>query len=74
MCLFHFIKLYLLINVAVKKIEHSLLRMYLVNAIINSKQDKVLEFFEKMGPELQNQQEWKDWFGTYNYKTLVGNI
>nr|SVE93038.1 EOG090X0719 [Moina brachiata] len=47
---------------AVKKIEHSLLRMYLVNAIINSKQDKVLEFFEKMGPELQNQQEWKDWF------------
>lgn len=49
--------------VAVKKIEHSLLRMYLVNASANSKLDKVLEFFEKMGPELNNQPEWKDWFG-----------
>lgn len=43
--------------------ENSLLRMYLVNASMNGKQEKVQEFFEKLGSELQNQPEWKDWFG-----------
>ena len=43
--------------------ESSLLRMYLVNASVNSKPEKIIEFFEKLGSELQNQPEWKDWFG-----------
>ena len=37
--------------------------MYLVNASVNSKPEKIIEFFEKLGSELQNQPEWKDWFG-----------
>lgn len=45
--------------------ENSLLRMYLVNASTNSKHDKVQEFFDKLGSELQNQPEWKDWFGMF---------
>nr|SVE75153.1 EOG090X0719 [Daphnia dolichocephala] len=47
---------------AIKKMENSLLRMYLINACINGKQEKVQEFFEKLGSELQHQLEWKDWF------------
>lgn len=43
--------------------ENSLLRMYLVNAYSNGKQDKVHEFFERLSSELQHQLEWKDWFG-----------
>ena len=45
--------------------ESSLLRMYLVNASVNGKQEKIIEFFEKLGSELQNQSEWKDWFGKF---------
>lgn len=48
--------------VAIKKMENSILRMYLINAAINTRQEKVHEFFEKLGPDLQNQTEWKDWF------------
>lgn len=47
---------------AIKKMENSILRMYLINAAINTRQEKVHEFFEKLGPDLQNQTEWKDWF------------
>ncbi|KAK4018483.1 WD repeat-containing protein 91 isoform X1 [Daphnia magna] len=47
---------------AIKKMENSLLRMYLINACINGKQEKIQEFFEKLGCELQHQLEWKDWF------------
>nr|SVE76413.1 EOG090X0719 [Daphnia longispina] len=47
---------------AIKKMENSLLRMYLINACTNSKQEKVQEFFEKLGSDLQHQLEWKDWF------------
>nr|SVE93646.1 EOG090X0719 [Scapholeberis mucronata] len=47
---------------AVKKMENSLLRMYLVNASTNGKQDKVNEFFDKLGNDLQHQIEWKEWF------------
>ncbi|VEN46288.1 unnamed protein product [Callosobruchus maculatus] len=36
--------------------------MYLINAVANSKTDKVMEFFVKLTPDLQNQTEWKDWF------------
>ncbi|CAG0878625.1 unnamed protein product [Darwinula stevensoni] len=47
---------------AVKKLENALLKRYVMNVIQNGKQDKLIEFFEKMGPELQGQTEWKDWF------------
>ncbi|XP_071946900.1 WD repeat-containing protein 91-like [Antedon mediterranea] len=46
----------------VKRLQISVLRLYLVNAIQNSKQDKVLEFFDKLSNELQNAIEWKEWF------------
>ncbi|XP_044272177.1 helicase ARIP4-like isoform X2 [Tribolium madens] len=46
----------------VKKLENSVLKLYLVNCVVNNKTDKVMEFFLKMTPELQNQSEWKDWF------------
>jgi len=37
--------------------------MYLVNAAVNGKQDKIQDFFVKMAPELQGHSEWKEWFG-----------
>ncbi|XP_044742281.1 WD repeat-containing protein 91 isoform X2 [Chrysoperla carnea] len=46
----------------VKKFENSLLKMYLVNASINNKSDKINDFFKQMTSELQNQSEWKEWF------------
>lgn len=48
----------------VKKLENAVLKMYLINAVVNNKPEKVQEFFVKMTPELINQSEWKDWFGT----------
>ncbi|KAH8263983.1 hypothetical protein KR038_000076 [Drosophila bunnanda] len=48
--------------VAVKKLENSLLKYYLVTAYSNNRADKVSEFFNKMAGELQQQSEWKDWF------------
>ncbi len=55
--------------------ENSLLRMYLVNACTNNKQEKVHEFFEKLGNDLQHQLEWKDWFGIlltyYKFSTNI---
>ncbi|XP_034663739.1 WD repeat-containing protein 91 [Drosophila subobscura] len=48
--------------VAVKKLENSLLKFYLVTAYSNNKSDKISEFFNKMAGELQQQSEWKDWF------------
>lgn len=54
-------------SLAIKKMENSLLRMYLVNASSNGKQEKVQEFFEKLGSDLQNQPEWKDWFGRHTF-------
>ncbi len=50
---------------AVRKFEASLLKRYVINAVQNNKRDKVLEFFEKMTPEIQGQSEWRDWFGKY---------
>lgn len=49
----------------VKKLENAVLKMYLVNAVVNSKQEKVVEFFTKLTPELHNQNEWKDWFSEF---------
>lgn len=48
--------------VAVKKLENSLLKYYLVSAYSNNKADKISEFFNKLASELQQQSEWKDWF------------
>ncbi|KAJ8932676.1 hypothetical protein NQ318_021215 [Aromia moschata] len=36
--------------------------MYVINAVVNNKPDKVVDFFIKMTPELQSQNEWRDWF------------
>ncbi|KAG8223849.1 hypothetical protein J437_LFUL007870 [Ladona fulva] len=47
---------------AVRKLENAVLKMYLVNAVINGKQDKLTEFFSKMTTELLTQAEWKEWF------------
>ncbi|XP_030764146.1 WD repeat-containing protein 91 [Sitophilus oryzae] len=47
---------------SVKKLETAVLKLYLVNAVTNNKPDKVIDFFLKMTPELQNQNDWKDWF------------
>ncbi|XP_018335657.1 WD repeat-containing protein 91 [Agrilus planipennis] len=47
---------------AVKKLENAVLKLYLVNAAINNKPEKITEFFTKMTSELQSQTEWKDWF------------
>ncbi|XP_017100927.1 WD repeat-containing protein 91 [Drosophila bipectinata] len=48
--------------VAVKKLENSLLKYYLVTAYSNNRHDKVSDFFTKMAGELQQHSEWKDWF------------
>lgn len=46
----------------IKKLENSVLKMYLINAAVNNKQDRIQEFFVKMASELQGQMEWKEWF------------
>ena len=48
---------------SVRKLESSLLKLYVVNAHECNRQDKVLAFFEQMGPELQTHPDFKDWFG-----------
>ncbi|XP_030553881.1 WD repeat-containing protein 91 [Drosophila novamexicana] len=48
--------------VAVKKLENSLLKYYLVTAYSNNKSDKISEFFNTLASELHQQSEWKDWF------------
>ncbi|XP_066145739.1 WD repeat-containing protein 91 [Euwallacea fornicatus] len=47
---------------SVKKLENAVLKLYVINAVTNNKPDKVIDFFLKLTPELQNQTEWKDWF------------
>ena len=46
-----------------QKLEKCLYRFYLVHAVQTSRPDMVTDFFEKMAPELQSQQDWKEWFG-----------
>ena len=57
-------------NSNVKKLEMCLLRLYVVHAIQNSKNDKVVEFFEKYTAELQTQIEWREWFGKFKFVTI----
>ncbi|OAQ30943.1 WD40 repeat-like protein [Linnemannia elongata AG-77] len=47
---------------SVKKFELCLLRYYLIYAIQHRKRDKVVEFFEIHGAELQGNPEWVRWF------------
>lgn len=47
---------------AVKKLESSLLKLYLVTAFVAGKQDKITDFFVKLAPELHAQPDWKEWF------------
>lgn len=54
----------------VKKLENAVLKMYVINTVVNNKQDKMTEFFVKLTPELQNQIEWKDWFGNIQLFTI----
>ena len=64
---FFFLQIFFDLLVAVKKLENALLKRYVMNVIQNGKQEKLMEFFEKMGPELQGQTEWKDWFGMCSF-------
>lgn len=47
---------------AVAKLTTSLYRYYVVNSIQKGNQDKTLEFFQRLGAELQGAVEWRDWF------------
>lgn len=63
---------------AVKKLEYSLLKFYLIHAISNNRSDKVNEFLTKMTNDLQMQSEWKDWFSkillVFNYLIFYFNL
>lgn len=48
---------------AVRKLEVGLFKFYVINAYQTNRRDRIVEFFEKMTPEIQNQAEFKDWFG-----------
>jgi len=47
---------------SVRKLESSLLKLYLINCVHNKQNEKVKQFFEKLTPELQNASEWREWF------------
>ncbi|KPJ03220.1 PREDICTED: WD repeat-containing protein 91 [Papilio xuthus] len=60
-----FSKLEVHVQPAVRKIEYSLYKMYLVTAAQSTggvRNEKVSEFLSKMLSELQGQNEWKEWF------------
>ena len=47
----------------VYRLETIILRLFLVYATRQGKQDVVRDFFEKMADALQEKKEWKEWFG-----------
>ncbi len=49
----------------VYRLETNLLRLFLVYASRQGKQDVVRDFFEKMADSLHDKKEWKDWFSEY---------
>ena len=49
----------------IRKLENAVLKMYVVNAVVNGKYDRLNEFFTRLSPELQGQAEWKDWFSKF---------
>ena len=55
----------------VRKLEASLLKLYVVNTVQNNRTDKLGEFFDKMAPQLQHQPDWKDFFsGSFFFSFL----
>lgn len=58
--------------VAIKKLESSVLKYYVINALTNNKIDKVTEFLSKMVTEIQGQNEWKDWYGKFLHLPFPG--
>lgn len=60
---------------AVRKMEYSLYKLYLVTAAQGNggvKNERVAEFLAKMLPELQGQTEWRDWFSKYLQEYILG--
>jgi len=47
------------------KFETSLLRLYLIHATRQGRQDEVKSFFQEMSTALSSKKEWKDWFGQF---------
>lgn len=48
------------------RIENNILRLYLVHASRQGRQDEVKAFFEKMSDALHDKKEWKDWFSEFS--------
>jgi len=46
----------------IRKLNTSILRIYLVLTVQAGRQEKVSEFYEKMIGQLQSQLDWRDWF------------
>lgn len=69
----HFSRLDQRYMAGVRKMEVGLLKFYLVFAAQNNKHDKVMEFFEKMTPELQSQSEFREWFSKLNLIIVTNN-
>ncbi|XP_025406145.1 WD repeat-containing protein 91 [Sipha flava] len=61
------------ISYAVKKLENSLFKFYIIHALTNNRSDKVNEFLTKMTNDLQMQSEWKDWFMLPYLKNIEEN-
>ncbi|XP_055381062.1 WD repeat-containing protein 91 [Condylostylus longicornis] len=47
---------------AVKKLENGLLKIYLITAYNNNRNEKISEFFVNLKSDLSSQNDWKDWF------------
>lgn len=59
-------------SASVRKLESSLLKLYVVNAHQCGKSDMVRKFFNEIGPELQMHPDFKEWFGnTLYYNTTI---
>ena len=58
------------LTISAKKLELSLKRYYVVCAVQASRPDKVAEFFERLGTDLQAA-EWRDWFRTPNMHLMA---
>ncbi|XP_026743956.1 WD repeat-containing protein 91 [Trichoplusia ni] len=60
-----FSKLEIHVQPAVRKLEYSLYKLYLVTAAQSTgavRNERIIDFLSKMLPELQGQNEWRDWF------------
>lgn len=47
-----------------RRLELSLRRYYIVYAMQVGRPDRVADFFAVLGAELQDSEEWRDWFGS----------